>query len=1077
MPGEHKFEQQGQNITDPQTNIAGDVQGPVLSGRFEVIQSIITTGNNSPVFVGYEKLRDAVIQPDQVFKRVQTESFVGRRWLIDQVDRILNNGNNSCGYLILEGHAGLGKTAFLAWLVKERNYIHHFVELAPGQEGIERGLKNLAAQIILAYKLSADEAIPDAAGRPDYLYHLLSQAAEKRAPGERIVVVVDALDEAGTPSWQNVLGLPKVLPEGVFFIVSMRPVQVILQSDESRTPRQRLEILAESNENLEDIKIFLKASAGRPNVKRALEASRYTTDGFVDALVKKSQGLWIYLHFVIPEIESGKRSPLDLEKLPEGLQEYYANYWARWRNDEKWYDICLPILTTLAAAQEPCTLDRILDWARIEANEGERRRLRNLLNEEWRPFLAISSNGMEEKYHFYHATVREFFEGKAEQNRALAVESYRLNELSQATKERHMIIAERYLAIWGGLENGLPNFMDKKDDDGYGLHHLASHLEASGQDNELHHLFKLETSQGRNLWFEAKEAGGDTAGYINDVMRAWRLARLGYDRKDIKRTGKLIALQNRYALIFTSLNSLSGNIPSELLLALVENGVWSEEEGLAHARCIPDQSKRSLVLAELSSLLEEPKYMDEALLQAQAIQNMSRGIQDIEEYHRTLAKIVPRIQDIHYALAMSREIEDDYCRAIALAEIAPRLPDAQKIEILNEALLVARESKDSFGRAENYYWRTIALAEIAPRLPDAQKLEVLNEALSAAQEIMDDEPRANALFTIAPKLQDIDEALAISRRIQNDYWRAIDLAEIVPRLPDAQKLEVLNEALSAAREIKDDRSRAIVLAKIVPKLQDIDEALEISRRIQDNYGRAKVLAKITPRLPDAQKIEILNEALSAIQEIKDDQSRYIAQVRIASKLQDAHEALEIARKMPDDYRRSIVLAEIAPRLQDADEALAIAQKIKDDYRRAIALAEIAPRLPEAEKINILDEALLAAQKIKDDHWRAEALSNIAPKFPDAKKIEILDEALSATNKIRKQPWSDIVIKLPTEEEAEEESIYLSPWDLTIYDLSNKGRNNLLSDLSFSAPLIARLGGDDALRETIEAIKDVGRWWP
>jgi hypothetical protein len=37
--------------------------------------------------------------------------------------------------------------------------------------------------------------------------------------------------------------------------------------------------------------------------------------------------------------------------------------------------------------------------------------------------------------------------------------------------------------------------------------------------------------------------------------------------------------------------------------------------------------------------------------------------------------------------------------------------------------------------------------------------------------------------------------------------------------------------------------------------------------------------------------------------------------------------------------------------------------------------------------------------------------------------------------------------------------------------------NLLSDLSFSAPLIARLGGDDALRETIEAIKDVGRWWP
>lgn len=131
---------------------------------------------------------------------------MGRSWLIDQVDSILNDENNSCGYLVLEAHAGLGKTAFLAWLVKERNYIHHFVELAPGQEGIEKGLRNLAAQIILAYKLSADEAIPDAAGRPDYLYRLLFQTAEKRGPGERIVVVVDALDEAGTPPNQNVLG-------------------------------------------------------------------------------------------------------------------------------------------------------------------------------------------------------------------------------------------------------------------------------------------------------------------------------------------------------------------------------------------------------------------------------------------------------------------------------------------------------------------------------------------------------------------------------------------------------------------------------------------------------------------------------------------------------------------------------------------------------------------------------------------------------------------------------------------------------------------------------------------------------
>ena len=974
----------------------------------------------------------------------------------------------------LEAHAGLGKTAFLAWLVKERNYIHHFVELAPGQEGIEKGLKNLAAQIILAYKLNEDErvsdAIPDAAGRPDYLSHLLFQAAKKRAPGERIVVVVDALDEAGTPPNMNVLGLPKVLPDGVFFIVSMRPVQVTLYSDRPITPSRTLKILAESRENLDDMKSFLEVSASWPTVKRALEKSRYTTDDFIDALMKKSGGLWIYLHFVIPEIEEGKRSPLDLDKLPEGLPEYYAGYWARWREDDKWYKLYLPILTTLAAAQEPSTLECILDWAGVVAPDYEKLKLRRILKEKWRPFLAISGEGEEEKYRFYHATVREFFEGKAKHNGPMATENDFIIELSQATKERHRIIAERYLARWGGLEKGLPDLVNKRDEDnGYGLRHLAAHLEASGQDDELHRLLNLETAQGKNLWHESKEAVGDMTGYINDVMRAWRLARVGYDRKDIKRTGKLIALQNRYALIFTSINSLSGNIPSELLLALVENDIWSKEEGLAHARHVPDRSKRSRVLAELSSLMNEPKFMDEALFEAQEIQNL-------EDYCGTLAEIVPKIQDINDGLAMAREIMDDYCRAIALAEISLRLPEDQKIKILDEALLNARESKDCFGRAEDSYWRAIALAEIAPRLPDAQKTKILDEALSAAQEIVDDWSRAIALFEIARKLQGIDKALEIALKIQDDYRRAIALAKIAPRLPDAQKTEILMEAFLAALEIKADRSRAIVMAEIVPKLHDINDALSIAREIQDGYGRAKVLAKIAPRLPEAQKTEVLMEALSATREIQDDQSQAIAQGMIGSKLKNADEALAIAQIIPNDYRRDIVLAEIAPRLQGIDKALEIALKIQDDYRRAIALAKIAPRLPDAQKTKILDEALSAARKIKGDYWRAEALVEIASRLPDAQKIKIREEALSATNKIRDPPRSAIVI-LPTEEEAEEESIYLSHWALTICDLSTMSRSDFLSDLSSSATIVARLGGDEALLETIQAIKDVGRWWP
>lgn len=117
-----------------------------------IINSIITTGPNSPIFSGtYEKLLDAIILPLEVFERVHIDRFAGRDWLAERIDSILSD--NDRGYIVLEADAGLGKTAFLAWLIKERNYVHHFAELAPGQEGIEKGLKNLAAQLILAYQL------------------------------------------------------------------------------------------------------------------------------------------------------------------------------------------------------------------------------------------------------------------------------------------------------------------------------------------------------------------------------------------------------------------------------------------------------------------------------------------------------------------------------------------------------------------------------------------------------------------------------------------------------------------------------------------------------------------------------------------------------------------------------------------------------------------------------------------------------------------------------------------------------------------------------------------------------------
>jgi hypothetical protein len=51
------------------------------------------------------------------------------------------------------------------------------------------------------------------------------------------------------------------------------------------------------------------------------------------------------------------------------------------------------------------------------------------------------------------------------------------------------------------------------------------------------------------------------------------------------------------------------------------------------------------------------------------------------------------------------------------------------------------------------------------------------------------------------------------------------------------------------------------------------------------------------------------------------------------------------------------------------------------------------------------------------------------------------------------------------------------WCETLRDQSKQTRTDLLSDLGALAPVIAALGGPEALEDTAQAIEDVGHWWP
>ena len=404
---------------------AGEYEKVVLSIGGDVQDSVIIAGDHNQVNVSkvyysgqFTSLSDYYISPDSVFQRVRVDEFVGREWLTAKVDAFLNDPVQKSGAFVLIGDAGVGKTSFMAHLVKERGYLHFFSELAPGDSGLKRALQSLGSQLVTRYQIDPykdRDTLTQTAVFPDFLEHLMRLAAQGLCYGEKIVIVCDALDEAGTSSDGNVLGLPNVLPDGVYLILSQRPVNVKLPN---LTPHiEKLE--TQGDGNLQDMDKYLGGVAKRPEIVGQILAREYTEAFFIQTLQQKSQGVWMYLHYILREIESGWRAPLNLENLPTGLVGYYADFWDDWRHGRrgrgdgpnKWDELYAPLLTTLAVTQEPVTIEQITEWSGVKAKPRE---VHRLLSESWHAFITERETPKGRLYSPYHLSFRDFITGKVD---------------------------------------------------------------------------------------------------------------------------------------------------------------------------------------------------------------------------------------------------------------------------------------------------------------------------------------------------------------------------------------------------------------------------------------------------------------------------------------------------------------------------------------------------------------------------------------------------------------------------------------------------------------------------------------
>ncbi len=341
----------------------------------------------------------------------KTDGFVGRQWLFDRIDSFL--AEHPRGYFLLRGDPGIGKSALAAEIVRREGCVHHFNIRAEGIHRPEDFLSNVCAQLIAVYGLPHTYLPPEATRDGNFLKSLLEQVVARR-PEKKIVLVVDGLDEAtGIRKGVNPLYLPVTLPPGVYILASSRR-GIRLRVD---CELEELEIEQDETGNLADVRFFVESKLEGPGTRAYLESQGLDEETFVVEMVDKSQGNFMYLRYVLPEIERGVYEDRNFDTLPRGLENYYKDHWQRMRSrdEDAWFDYQLPVIQALTVVKEPVSVDLIVEFSGVE----DRKRILGVLVE-WDPFLYKAMIEDEEtgkrqrRYRLYHESFHEFIADKDE---------------------------------------------------------------------------------------------------------------------------------------------------------------------------------------------------------------------------------------------------------------------------------------------------------------------------------------------------------------------------------------------------------------------------------------------------------------------------------------------------------------------------------------------------------------------------------------------------------------------------------------------------------------------------------------
>lgn len=428
--------------------------------KFKEISKMIDTPENERYNGDITRLKDK-LHPISSLSRIQSltsKQMYGRQWLYEKIEEWDKADKERIFWIV--GGPGFGKSTFAANLQKSvysgKIPAIQFVEWGkPDHSNPCNILRNLAFQLAVRYPdyMRFVLALPQLDNLINMNEHelfdiLFCESTFMKIDGghESVWFLIDALDEAND-EYDNKIALTIArhidrMPKWIKFILTSR------DDSKVRLPLQKYHPqvfdLGEyvKTKNTEDLLLYLKDEL------KALNPTEEQTQ----KILRKGQGVFLYLSLCVDGILNGTYSLNELDKLPDGLNGYYYEFFTRqFGNDIEGYKRNVrPILQVIVASPCVVTLPFIKSVLNIESENEFYDAILSLEH-----VCRINNDKGQETITFFHNSIENWLQDRCASGLFYVSKSHGLNLLSSQFLQWLNSETKIQNTIWSQFQRGL----------------------------------------------------------------------------------------------------------------------------------------------------------------------------------------------------------------------------------------------------------------------------------------------------------------------------------------------------------------------------------------------------------------------------------------------------------------------------------------------------------------------------------------------------------------------------------------------------------------------------------------------